>query len=89
MNDFRTIQHRITQYHVNPPQGQQQTTGYTILRQCLAEAQALLSANFNSGSAQGGSSPEQTKRQLQRWVYEARGKDFPEQNMADVHSESF
>ncbi|MCJ1287848.1 hypothetical protein MMC26_007200 [Xylographa opegraphella] len=77
MNDFRTIQHRIQQYRVNPPQGQQQLTGYAVLRQCHAEAQGLLSANFNAGSAQSsGGSPETLKRQLQRILIDASARRF-------------
>ena len=66
MNDYRTIQHRISQYRANPPQGQYHETGYGILRQCHAEAQALLSTHFDPGSQGSGTTPEQVKRQLQR-----------------------
>jgi hypothetical protein len=69
MNDFRTIQHKISQYRVNPSQGDYHLAGYGILRQCHAEAQAVLATHFDPGSVQGsGSSDEQTKRQLQRYV---------------------
>ncbi|MCJ1398707.1 hypothetical protein MMC11_001908 [Xylographa trunciseda] len=77
MNDFRTIQHRFQQLRANPPQGQQQLTGYAVLRQCHAEAQSLLAANFNAGSAQSaGSSPETLKRQLQRILIDASARRF-------------
>jgi len=69
MNDFSTIQHKISQYRVNPPQGDYHLAGYAILRQCHAEAQAVLATHFDPGSVQGsGSSDDQTKRQLQRYV---------------------
>jgi len=69
MNDFRTIQHKISQYHVNASQAEYHLAGYAILRQCHAEAQAVLATHFDPGSVQSsGTSAEQTKRQLQRYA---------------------
>lgn len=72
MNDFRTIQHKISQYRVDPSQGEYHLAGYGILRQCHAEAQAVLATHFDPGAAQtAGGSAEQTKRQLQRYAQES------------------
>jgi hypothetical protein len=66
LEDFRGIQHRIAQYQVNPPQGDYHEAGYGILRQCHAEAQALLAPQFNPGQVQNGPAAEQTRRLLLR-----------------------
>ena len=68
MNDFRTIQLRISQYQVTPSASEYHEAGFGILRQCHAEAQAVLSTHFDPGVLQTPSSTgEQTKRQLQRY----------------------
>ncbi|MCJ1407243.1 hypothetical protein MMC19_001314 [Ptychographa xylographoides] len=77
MNDFRTIQHRISQYRASPSQGEYHEAGFGILRQCHAEAQAVLATHFDAGSASSsGSSGEQTKRQLQRILVDASARRF-------------
>lgn len=68
MNDFRTLQHLISQFQASPDSEAYNETGYVILRQCTTQAQALLSQHFDTGSLHVPSSPgEQTKRQLQRY----------------------
>ena len=66
MNDFRIIQHSISTCRANPSASEYQEAGYGILRQCHAEAQAVLSTHFDTGSMGPPSPGEQTKRQLQR-----------------------
>ena len=67
MNDYRAIQLRISQYHVTPSASEYHEVGFGILRQCHAEAQAVLSIHFDPGALQAPTnSGEQTKRQLQR-----------------------
>ena len=67
MNDYHMIQRRISQHRVAVPQADYYEEGYKILRQCRAEAQAVLAAPYESEllqvpQAQG----EAEKRQLQR-----------------------
>lgn len=55
MNDFRTLQVHITSMctraEANPPdQASYYLDGYALLRQCNAEAQAILATNYNPGS---------------------------------------
>lgn len=67
MNDFCNIQHSISEYQIAIPASAYHEVGYGILRQCHAEAQAVLSTHFDPGSLAVPSSPgEQTKRHLQR-----------------------
>lgn len=67
LNDFRSIQHRISQTQAHPSAQEYHEAGYGVLRQCQAEAQAVLSTHFDNGGLDvpTGSS-EQTKRSLQR-----------------------
>lgn len=55
MNDFRTLQVHITSLCTRPEanapdQATYYLDGYALLRQCNAEAQAILSTNYNPGS---------------------------------------
>lgn len=69
MNDFQSLQHRIAEYAPNPPPEEYFGEGYQILRQCRAEAAAVLAAPFPLDLSQVGSGDgEQEKRQLQRYV---------------------
>lgn len=75
MNDFRTLQlhinSHITRAEANPPTPDQYyLDGYVVLRQCGAEAQAILATHYNPGSLglQGGAvgQTEVDKATLQR-----------------------
>ena len=67
MNDFRTLQHHITQLQASPQTSEYYEEGYVILRQCQSEAQAVLAAQYDTGFLQvPGGAGEQEKRQLQR-----------------------
>ena len=57
MNDFRTLQHHISSHVTRPQstppdQASLYLDGYVVMRQCSAEAQAILATHFNPG-AQG------------------------------------
>jgi hypothetical protein len=61
MNDFRTLQLHISSHvsraQANPPdQASYYHDGYIVMRQCAADAQAILATHFNPGSMglQGG-----------------------------------
>lgn len=67
MNDFRNLQHYIAQIKANPLPEEYYEEGYAILRQCAADAQAVLAAQYDSGFLQvPTSNGEQQKVQLQR-----------------------
>ena len=69
MNDFRTLQHQISQYQIIPEPEHYYELGYEVLRQCSAEAQAVLSAHYPGGSLQVPSSNgEKEKQQLQGYA---------------------
>ena len=68
MNDYQMIQRRISQYHVVAPQQDYYEGGYDILRQCRAEAQAVLAAPYDYQLELPAGPGETEKRQLQRQV---------------------
>ena len=51
INDFHTLQHRISQCRATPSPEEAQELGYVVLRQCSAEGLAVLSATFDTGSS--------------------------------------
>ena len=75
MNDFRTLQVHITSLVTRaeataPDESLYYSDGYVVLRQCNAEAQAILATHYNPGSIglEGGRVPdtEVQKATLQR-----------------------
>ena len=69
MNEFRTLQHQISQTYANPDPDEYYEIGYDVLRQCRSDAQALLSTHFDTGSLHVPGSPEEEeKQQLQQYV---------------------
>lgn len=53
MTDFRNLQHYIAQIRVTASMEEFYLEGYTLLRQCHAEAQAVLTAPFNTNTSPG------------------------------------
>ncbi|KAL8832869.1 MAG: hypothetical protein Q9170_004711 [Blastenia crenularia] len=77
MNDFQSLQRRIAEYAPNPPPEEYSEEGYQVLRQCRAEAEAVLTASFPLDLLQvPSSSGEQEKRQLQRVIIDASARRF-------------
>ncbi len=69
INDFQSLQRRIAEYAPNPAPEEYFEEGYQVLRQCRAEAAAVLAAPFPLDSSHfSSSSEEQEKRQLQRYA---------------------
>jgi hypothetical protein len=67
MNDFRNLQHYIAQIKANPSPEEYYEEGYAILRQCAADAQAVLTAHYDSGLLQVPTNNGECERlQLQR-----------------------
>lgn len=82
MNDYQMIQHRISQYQVIAPQQDYNEEGYVILRQCRAEAQAVLAAPYDYQLLEIPRGPGETeKRQLQRILLDASARRFQAQKI--------
>lgn len=68
MNDFQIIQGRIAQSEENLAVDDYNAVGYRLLRQCRAEARAVLAARYDDDGLLPvpGAAAEQQKRHLQR-----------------------
>lgn len=67
INDFHLIQRRMAQYEATPSPEEFHEEGYEILRQCRAEALAVLATPFQNELLQVPRGPDEAeKRQLQR-----------------------
>ncbi|KAL5366485.1 hypothetical protein BJX96DRAFT_35443 [Aspergillus floccosus] len=77
INDYRTLLVHISQQNVPAPAADYWEDGYKIIRESLAEAQALMSSNYTpSMPAAGGSNEEAEKVQLQRVILDASARRF-------------
>ncbi|KAL8674643.1 MAG: hypothetical protein Q9168_000951 [Polycauliona sp. 1 TL-2023] len=69
MAEFLSIQRRIAEYSPNPSADEYFEEGYEVLRQCRAEAQAVLVVPYPLELAAASDTPgDSEKRQLQRQV---------------------
>ena len=64
MNDFRNLQHYLSQLRASPTAEEYYLEGYSLLRECTAEAQAILSTPFAATSGATGGDVEREKQQL-------------------------
>lgn len=66
MSDYRNIQNRIASFRASPSAEEYNEVGYVLLRQCEADARALLSQPFQSDPTNGHQDEERVKAQLRR-----------------------
>ena len=64
MTDFRNLQYYLNQLRATPTAEEYYLEGYSLLRQCTAEAQAILDAPFSASSTAPGGDTEREKQQL-------------------------
>lgn len=64
MTDFRNLQYYLSQLRANPTAEEYYLEGYSLLRQCTAEAQAILEAPFAAGTSSPSGDAEREKAQL-------------------------
>jgi hypothetical protein len=64
MTDFRNLQYYLSQLRASPTAEEYYLEGYSLLRQCSAEAQAILGAPFSASSAAPQGDSEREKQQL-------------------------
>jgi hypothetical protein len=64
MTDFRNLQHYLVQLRTVPTAEEYYLEGYSLLRQCVSEAQSILQTPFAAGSGATTGDPEQEKQQL-------------------------
>ncbi|CAO1602955.1 hypothetical protein XANCAGTX0491_006550 [Xanthoria calcicola] len=77
VTEFQSLQSRIAEYSPNHSPDEYFEEGYEILRQCRAEAQAVLVAPYPTEPSDASSvSDESEKRQLQRIILDASARRF-------------
>jgi hypothetical protein len=64
MTDFRNLQHYLVQLRASPTAEEYYLEGYSLLRQCASEAQAILQTPFAGHNAAAAGDPEQERQQL-------------------------
>ena len=64
MSDFRNLQYYLSQLRPSPTAEEYYLEGYSILRQCITEAQTILATPFTATSAAASGDPEHDKQQL-------------------------
>jgi hypothetical protein len=68
INDYRTLLVHISQQNVEPSQEEYWEDGFVVLRESLASAQTLMSANYQPCPVTGGNA-ETEKAELQRYTH--------------------
>ncbi|KAL8641192.1 MAG: hypothetical protein Q9228_001973 [Teloschistes exilis] len=77
MTDYQGLLRRIAEYAPNPSPEEYFEHGYEVLRQCRAEAQAVLLVPYPIDlSSMPNGSGDQEKRQLQRIILDASARRF-------------
>jgi len=66
VSDFRKIQHFLASIQANPSAHEYHEQGFVVLRQCVAEAHALLHQKFYFQASEPHGDEEQEKFQLRQ-----------------------
>ncbi|KAI4720468.1 hypothetical protein E4T48_03361 [Aureobasidium sp. EXF-10727] len=81
LSDFRHLQHHIANIRANPSAEDYYEEGYCVLRQCAADAQALLAQPFDCQGPEPNGDSEEEKTQLQRIMLDASIRRFKVQQI--------
>ncbi|KAF1848969.1 uncharacterized protein K460DRAFT_375717 [Cucurbitaria berberidis CBS 394.84] len=76
MSDFRNLQHYLVQLRATPTAEEYYLEGYSLLRQCTAEAQTILQTPFSSNSGGATGEPERERQQLRAIITDAAVRRF-------------
>ncbi|ORY14088.1 hypothetical protein BCR34DRAFT_480055 [Clohesyomyces aquaticus] len=76
MTDFRNLQYYLNQLRATPTAEEYYLEGYSLLRQCTAEAHAILDAPFSAGTTSPDGDPEREKAQLRGIIVDAAVRRF-------------
>jgi len=64
VSDYRNLQHYIAQINARPNAEEFYLEGYALIRACVADAQAVLTAPFSAGNADTGGNADAETAQL-------------------------
>lgn len=76
INDYRTLLLHISQQQVEPSQEEYWEDGFVVLRESLASAQTLMSANYQACPVTGQGNVETEKAELQRVILDSSARRF-------------
>ncbi|KAF1837711.1 hypothetical protein BDW02DRAFT_108765 [Decorospora gaudefroyi] len=76
MTDFRNLQHYLVQLRATPTAEEYYLEGYSLLRECMSEAQAILQTPFSGGAGAATGDPETEKRQLRAIIADSAVRRF-------------
>jgi len=77
VSDFRNLQHYMAQIQASPSAEEYYLPGYSLLRACITEAQAVLAAPYTQSSSAGpGGNLEAEKAQLRAVILDAGIRRF-------------
>lgn len=76
--DFRSLQHFLASIRMNPSADEYDEEAYIVLRQCAANANALLAQPFNPQSPSPQGDEEAEKIALQQSVHDAASALVPD-----------
>ncbi|KAJ5793626.1 hypothetical protein N7457_000225 [Penicillium paradoxum] len=76
INDYRTLLVHISQQQVEATQDEYYEEGFVVLRESLASAQTLMSANYQPCPVTGQGNAETEKAELQRVILDGSARRF-------------
>ncbi|KAF2665353.1 hypothetical protein BT63DRAFT_482304 [Microthyrium microscopicum] len=76
MNDFRSLQYYLAAIHVNPLAEDYYLEGYSLIRACIAEGQAVLANSYTNAAAHPSGDEEAEKSQLKLIIVDASVRRF-------------
>ncbi|KAJ5326605.1 hypothetical protein MYU51_014559 [Penicillium brevicompactum] len=76
INDYRTLLLHISQQNVNASQEEYWEEGFVVLRESLASAQTLMSANYQPCPVTGQGNVETEKAELQRVILDSSARRY-------------
>lgn len=76
MTDFRNLQYYLVSLRVTPTPEEYYLEGYSLLRQCTAEAQQILDAPFSGSTVPPSGDVEREKAQLKAIIVDAAVRRF-------------
>lgn len=76
ITDYRNLQHYLNQLQATPTAEEYYLEGYSLLRECSAEARTVLATPFATTSGTPGGDPEREKQQLKAIITDAAVRRF-------------
>lgn len=76
MTDFRNLQHYLVQLRPTPTAEEYYLEGYSLLRECTADAHSILQQPFSGSGGAASGDPERERQQLKAIITDAAVRRF-------------